>query len=1149
MITSVFHSSCPNCQGPLEDYRALAGLPCTNCLAGDEEPFRDLPQSEKIKAVYNLLVNNNKLAKYWELYYTAEMYDEVINYFNQVVGKEPWSLQKLWLRRLGERENFSLSAPTGMGKTTTLVAYSSYLSKGVLYIVPTKSLQEQICSKIGSISSVSCGYVDRDGISVLTVSYVNKKYESIKDYRPTFIAVDDADAIIKSGKTTDKLVELMGIPKDIYEDAMRLVRLRRSLYLKEDKDEILEKITKLERKIQGFTGAIAQLVVASATLRPKGIKQKALRYISGFDLSNTQTYARNIVDSFSCSSIEEVVQRLGPGGLILVSREYGKEKMREIKDKLTSNNFNVELAISGRKFLQNFSEGKTDILIGSASYYGVAVRGIDEPKRLRYVLFYGVPKSRARAEEAIRNPFTLMKIARLFGVNVPEDEILSLSPAEAQAIKISIIKGQVLPGKLGEVQKKLEDKISEVQEFLKSVNGIVRGETFLISRRGKDVFIEYPDVITYLQGSGRSSRLLNGGLTQGLSVILVDDQILFDLLKKKMNFIIQGFNPVQFESLNVDSITKEIERTRREGGNKIDISTGLMIVESPTKAKTISRLFGFPSRRTIGGVNVYETVIVDGNKVYILDVMATKGHMTDITLEDKGYFGVDVKNDVITPLYSHIYRCVSCKRVVSKEIDVCPYCGSSLINSSLSIVNAMRKLAMEVDEVFIATDPDTEGEKIAFDISVSVSPYNPKVRRIKYHEVTRSGIVEALRTGTSIDINTVYSQIVRRVEDRWIGFELSKLLKSKFNEGNHGVGRVQGPVLGWIVNKTREYKERIGWLLYIKVGNYVYREYHKTKPAIPDGPVQVEVVGERVETLQPPPPFSTDDLLIEAYRWFKIPAERVMRIAQDLFESGLITYHRTDSHHVSGKGIEVAKEYLEKMNFTQDLQPRSWGPEGAHEAIRPTRPLDLESLKKEIGENPMLMSVKFTWSHFAIYDMIFRRFMASQMKEAKGVFKRFAMRMKDRSWEADLLTEMEGGFSRLYKYRTYDIPIGEINPEINLSRGSDVKLLTYADVIKEMKEKNIGRPSTYAKTVQSLLRHGYVVESKKRSVLIATKKGINAYAFLSKFEDLISEKVTADLLAKMDSIVTGKAEPTSILLTVFDNLRSLEALPQSEQEI
>jgi len=117
MITSVFHSTCPNCQGPLEDFRALQGLPCTNCLPGEWSAYANLPIEEKSKVIYNLLVNNGKLARYWELYYTLEAHKEMINYFKEVTGKEPWSLQRLWLRRLSEGDNFSLSAPTGMGKT------------------------------------------------------------------------------------------------------------------------------------------------------------------------------------------------------------------------------------------------------------------------------------------------------------------------------------------------------------------------------------------------------------------------------------------------------------------------------------------------------------------------------------------------------------------------------------------------------------------------------------------------------------------------------------------------------------------------------------------------------------------------------------------------------------------------------------------------------------------------------------------------------------------------------------------------------------------------------------------------------------------------------------------------------------------------
>ncbi|MFP3204080.1 MAG: reverse gyrase [Metallosphaera yellowstonensis] len=1149
MITSVFHSTCPNCQGPLEDFRALQGLPCTNCLPGEWSAYANLPIEEKSKVIYNLLVNNGKLARYWELYYTLEAHKEMINYFKEVTGKEPWSLQRLWLRRLSEGDNFSLSAPTGMGKTTTLIVHSAYLSKNVLYLVPTKSLQEQICNRLGEITSVSCGSMNPNAVSVLTASYINRNFQALSDYRPKFIAVDDADSIIKSGKTTDKLVQLMGIPKEVYEDAMRLVRLRRLLVLRENKEELMEKLNDLENKIKSFSGPIAQLVVASASLRPKGIKQKALRHISGFDISTAQTYARNIVDSFTTSSLEDVVERMGPGGLVLVSREYGKTVMRDIKDRLDGMGFKVGLAIAGRKFLKDFSEGKTNILVGSASYYGVAVRGIDEPKALKYVVFYGVPKSRVSARDAIKNPYTLLRVARLLGFEVPEEEILTLSPGEAQAIKISILQNQKLEGRLGEVQQKVMGLIEEVSEALSRIEDNIVGETFLLTRMGREVYLQYPDVITYLQGSGRSSRLLNGGLTKGLSVVIVDDQILFEIFKKKMNYIIQGFHPEHFESLDLKGLREEIERTREEGGRKIEIRTGLMVVESPTKARTISKLFGLPSRRFVGGIPVYETVIMDGNQVFVMDVVASKGHVTDLTLNERGIYGVEVRDRKIVPHYSPLYRCLNCRSSVSKEVEVCPYCGSTLVTSTLTSINALRKLSLEVDEVFLATDPDVEGEKIAFDIAVGLVPYNPRLWRVKYHEVTRTGILEALRNPASLDLKTVESQIVRRIEDRWIGFELSKLLRIKFGERNHGAGRVQTPVLGWIVRRTQEYKSNMGWVTSIRIGNYFLREFSKDKWIPKEDEAMISKIGEREELLDPPPPFSTDELLVEAYRQFRLPAERVMRIAQDLFESGLITYHRTDSHHISSKGIEIAKEYLQSKSLLEDLRPRSWGQEGTHEAIRPTRSFDVEMLKKELGENPSLHIVKFTWAHFALYDLIFRRFIASQMRESVAKFSRYEISLDNKKWDVELLTEMRDGFSKVYSYRVYAVPEGRVKVEVSTYRGSSSRLLTYADVIKQMKERRIGRPSTYAKTLQTLLRHGYVVESKRKAVLIATKKGIEAYNFLSKFPELVSEEVTAELLNRMDMISLGNLEGTEVLLDLLAQVESLEALPEFKQEI
>ncbi|NON61795.1 reverse gyrase, partial [Acidianus sp. RZ1] len=785
MVTSVYQKFCPNCGGSIEDFRALQGLPCTSCLPGDSTGFSNLTQAEKIKSVYHLLVKGNKLKAYWNLYYSLELSEEVIRHFSGVVGHEPWSLQKLWLRRLAEGNSFSMSAPTGMGKTTTIIAYSTYLKEGVLYIVPTKPLLQQICKKIGGIvERVNCGNVG-DGISLVTVNYINRNFEQIKEYRPKLIAVDDADALVKSGKTVDRLVTIMGIPDGVYEDAMRLVRLRRLLVFEEKREEVEKKIAELERRISSFNSTVAQLVVASATLRPRGIKQKALKYITGFDMGTVQIYARNIIDSYRHSLDLGIIDELGAGGLILVSRDYGKEKIKEVKAELESKGYKVSLATSGKKFLEDFSSGKVDFLIGSASYYGVAVRGIDEPKRLKYVVFYGVPKSKIRAGDAILNPFTLLRVSRLLGVNIDEEKILSLNPAEAQVIKIALLKSQRLSGKLGEVQDYITERVKEIREKFKSLPDQIIGETFALKRIGKEVYLEFPDAITYLQGSGRSSRLVNGGLTLGLSITLIDDDVLYGMLTKKLKYLVYGFSPSKLEDVDLSSVKKEIVRSREEENKQLNITTGLLIVESPTKAKTISKMFGNPARRVIGGVPVYETVAIDGSNVYILDIVATRGHLTDLTTEDLGYYGVNMKDEDFYPYYSPLYRCINCRRVISQEVDKCPYCGSALITTTLSNVNAIRKIASEVENVYIATDPDVEEEKIAYDVAVSVSPYNSNVHRVKYHEVTRNGIINALRDIGSLDLNLVNGQIVRRIEDRWIGFELSKILKLKFSSRNY----------------------------------------------------------------------------------------------------------------------------------------------------------------------------------------------------------------------------------------------------------------------------------------------------------------------------------------------------------------------------
>ncbi len=323
---------------------------------------------------------------------------------------------------------------------------------------------------------------------------------------------------------------------------------------------------------------------------------------------------------------------------------------------------------------------------------------------------------------------------------------------------------------------------------------------------------------------------------------------------------------------------------------------------------------------------------------------------------------------------------------------VCPRCGSTNVRDALENVVAMREIAQEVDEILIATDPpDTEGEKIAWDIRNVLAPYTPNIKRIEFHEVTRPAIMKAIQEARDVNENRVNAQIVRRIEDRWIGFELSQELQRVFESYNLSAGRVQTPVLGWIIERYKEFTESEVYFLGLTLENglQVTIELGKDgKDVEPPEYVIVEEVQLEERELNPAPPYTTDAMLKDASTFLKLSAPETMRLAQDLFELGLITYHRTDSTHVSNTGIEVAKEYITQELGENYFKPRPWGgEEGAHEAIRPTRPIDTGRLMQLIRDGIIQLSRNLTRNHYRLYDMIFRRFMTSQMTPSEDTLR------------------------------------------------------------------------------------------------------------------------------------------------------------------
>ena len=1133
---------CPNCGGPIDDERLLAGIPCERCLPGKVE-------SLDYKVIYDLLVKNSTLKGFAEYYYDNETYEEIVELFKKIIKNEPWNIQKYWIKRLAKKESFSLSAPTGLGKTTTLLIYSLYFNDTSLYIVPTNSLKDQICLRLkGMGAQVICDNVEDTYINVATFSKVLKRHEEYESLKPKLVIIDDSDMFLKSGKATEVIARILGISDDIFQNAISLIKLKRMLKF-DDSKEIKDKINELQYKISSWK-PYAQFLVASATLKPRGVKQQALRLLIGFEPSTIQTYLRNIADLYYPSlDLKYVIEKISDtGGLILVSKEYGKEKMKELKNLIESLGYSSALAISGRRFMDKFSEGKVDFLIGSASYYGVAVRGLDEPKRLKYVIFYGIPKIRLNLGDALNNPSLVIKIGEKIGLDVRDirKKLVFLSPSEVQILKISLRNKEKLSGKLEDIRSKIEELRETIYYKLRDLSiQKIRSDSFLVSKTGNNYYVYIPDITTYIQASGRSSRILNNGLTFGVSIVLVDDYDLLQILMEKLKRSIININFVNFDDTRIDKIKEKVNKSRELSISQkpISIKTVLIVVESPTKAKTIARLFGRPSKREIYGVPVNETIIMVNDEILIANIVATRGHITDLTTENVGFYGVEVKKDEnkFVVNYSPIYKCYNCGKTFTVRSNKCPYCGSSFISSSEKIVAALRKLSTEVDEIYIASDPDQEGEKIAYDVALLVRPYNKNIYRIKYHEVTRNGIINAIMNKTNIDYNLVKSQIVRRIEDRWIGFELSNSLKILFSDRNQGSGRVQGPVLGWIVERTKEYKKNLGWILYIKLGDYTVKKFFKTKEEAESYASQLNIkinkISEKEELLNPLPPFTTDSLLVEAYNKLGINSIIVMKLAQELFESGLITYHRTDSTHISAVGISIAKEYLDCKNLSENFVGRSWGSEGTHEAIRPTSAMDLDELIKDIEENPNKYFIQFTKYHLKLYDLIFRRFIASQMKPAIVKYAKYEILLNDEKIEVELPVSVSGGFSSIYPVKTYSL---SEKFSTFIRRGSTKSLYGYADIIKNMKEKGIGRPSTYAKTISNLIRHGYVIESKKKAVLIATKKGINVYEFLTTYaKDFIDENRTRLLLQKIDKIANGTADANETILELYNEITEL----------
>ncbi|RLJ00226.1 MAG: reverse gyrase [Candidatus Aenigmatarchaeota archaeon] len=1027
------------------------------------------------------------------LYEEGEEIRKFRKFFKKGFGSFPRKLQIFWAKRLLRGESFAAVSPPGMGKTSFGCVFSMFLAdkrKRSYIVLPTTLLVKQVMGRLEEINEkfkksvkIACYHSEMKGkekewalerirngdfqILVTTSQFLSRRFREIQELRFDFIFVDDVDSILKGSKNVENILRLLDF------------------------------------------GRKGVLMVSTATAKKGDIR--LFRKFLGFDVGLSFSSLRNVVDVIikekGIRKLERVLEWIGGGGIIYTRSQEEAEKIwKELKSK-----YRIGIVISKeKKDYEKFVKGEIDYLVGTAFYYGTLVRGLDLPKRIRFCIFYGSPVFRIRLKDIRELGYKMIKVLALVFRNRPEiKEFLHVLPV------IDKPKYQETLEKLKGVLEKLIEKGE-------------KGSDDVIVRKGEIIF---PDVRTYIQGSGRTSRLFAWGITLGVSFLMEEDEDMIRGFLKRAGYYDIEF--MEWEAVNWERVKEELEKTRKLMCKKSEepVNPVLFIVESPTKAKHISHFFGKPSVRVMNingkpGLVVYEIL----TSRYVLLVTACLGHVTDL-ITGIGFHGVKIHGKELIPVYTSIKRCGKCGYQFTEEVEECRKCGSREIDDSRNRIIGLRRLAEETGFVVIGTDPDTEGEKIAWDLQNLLKPY-AEVRRAEFHEVTRKAVVRALENLRVINENLVKAQMVRRIEDRWIGFQLSQKLWRIFEEKNLSAGRAQTPVLGWIIEREREHKrkKRIAWIpeLGIKIENFPMDWKGRVKAII-------QRVEERKREVKPLPPYTTDTLLKDANRILKISAKECMKIAQNLFEAGLITYHRTDSVHVSEAGLRIAEEYLD-----EEFVPRRWAEKGTHECIRPTRGIEAEDLERLVQEG-IIFGEGIGRKELMVYDLIFRRFMASQAREYEIISRIYRVRIKEWVWEIERVIRAKGRAWEIYKWGLKvegELEEGVVEVWMETKWVPKLPLFSQSDVIGLMKERGIGRPSTYASIMEKLFLRKYIVE--RMGKIISTIKGKKVYYYLSKnYGLLVSEERTRLLEEKMASVESGEVEYKNVLWELYQEVKKI----------
>ena len=557
----------------------------------------------------------------------------------------------------------------------------------------------------------------------------------------------------------------------------------------------------------------------------------------------------------------------------------------------------------------------------------------------------------------------------------------------------------------------------------------------------------------------------------------------------------------------------------------------LVIVESPSKASTIKGYLGSNYK-----------------------VIASKGHVRDLP---KSTLGVDIENG-FEPHYINI-------------------------RGKGDLIKDIKKEAKAANKVFLATDPDREGEAISWHLAAALGIPLDKTLRVSFNEITKSAVKAAIKEPREIDMNLVNAQQARRILDRIVGYKLSPFLWKNVRSGL-SAGRVQSVATRIIVEREEEIRSFVPleyWTIDTELSvdgkkGFVARFYgdekgriklkceddaNKVVNAVKDGEFVVKSIKRAKKKKSPAPPFTTSTMQQEAARKLGFQSQRIMRIAQELYEGinigsqnggvqGLITYMRTDSLRVSASAQEAAKEYITEKygdNYCP-ATPRSYkvkkGAQDAHEAIRPSR-VEIE---------PSMIKKYVTPDQFKLYKLIWERFIASQMESA-------TLATVNADFESAGYVFRTSGYS--VEFPGYMAVYEESEEESNrdadeLCEEKDIKLpdisenqklicndvlpakhftepparYNDASLIKFLEEKGIGRPSTYTTIISTIITRNYVKREGK--ALVPTPVGeVTNKLMLESFPDVVDYKFTAKMEKDLDSIEEGKLEVNDILKTFW----------------